>query len=202
MGERLLLPAGHMLMLPSVGMSTEITLLLKAATEGDPQAVDDLFQVVYGELRTIAHSHRRRWVGDATLNTTALIHEAYVKLAGQDQWQDRAHFFATAARAMRHILVNYAERRRAAKRGGGGHSVPLDDALLASDGAADEMIALHQALELFEAQHGRAARVLECRFFGGLSVEETAEALSISPATVKREGRFARAWLYQRLGTR
>jgi RNA polymerase sigma factor (TIGR02999 family) len=177
----------------------EITTRLQAAGRGDARALDDLFQVVYGELRSIARAHRRRWVGDHTLNTTALIHEAYLKLAGRDAWEGRAHFYATAAKAMRQILVNYAERRRAAKRGGGAEELPLDGIVVATDDAAEDALALHEALQRLEAEKPRWCRVIECRFFGGMTIEETAEALGVSPATVKREWRLAGAWLYAAL---
>lgn len=178
-----------------------ITVMLEAAKAGDPHAAEELFDAVYGELRTIAKSHRRRWQGNETLNTTALIHEAFIKLAGQEgqDWQNRTHFYATAAKAMRHILVNYAERQKAAKRGGGAAELPLDGILVASEGVAEEALALHQALESLEQEKPRLCQIVECRFFGGMSIEETAEALSISPATVKREWNLASAWLYRTL---
>lgn len=181
-------------------MTAPITALLDAATTGDPEAVDDLFRIVYDELRKIARSNRGRWVGNDTINTTVLIHEAFIKLAGKEAWHNRTHFYATAARAMRHILVSYAERQRAAKRGGEAARIPLEEALLASEEAAEEMIAVHEAMEVLEEQQPRAARVVECLFFGGMTIPEAAEALSVSPATVKREWSFARAWLYRRLG--
>jgi len=181
-------------------MSDNITALLKGATEGDQAAADRLFLVIYDELRIIAKSHRRRWVGDETLNTTALIHEAFVKLDGQVHWNSRTHFYATAAKAMRHILVNYAEKKRAGKRGGGVADLPLDEVLLVSDEAADDALELHQALEELEKDRPRLCRIVECRFFGGMSIEETAQALDISPATVGRDWRLASSWLFQRLG--
>lgn len=181
-------------------MSDDITALLKGATDGDQAAADRLFVVIYDELRIIAKSHRRRWVGNETLNTTALIHEAYVKLDGHDHWNSRTHFYATAAKAMRHILVNYAENKRAGKRGGGLADLPLDEVLLVSEAAADDTLELHQALEDLEKDRPRWCRVVECRFFGGMSIDETAHALDISPATVGREWRLASAWLFERLG--
>lgn len=181
-------------------MSDDITALLKGATEGDQAAADRLFQVIYEELRIIAKSHRRRWIGNETLNTTALIHEAFVKLDGQAHWNSRTHFYATAAKAMRHILVNYAEKKRAGKRGGGVADLPLDEILVVGDEAVDDALELHQALEQLENDRPRWCRIVECRFFGGMSIEETAQALEISPATVGREWRLASAWLFQRLG--
>ena len=180
-------------------MGPDLTTLLHAAGAGDAKAADALFRLVYDELRVIARAHRRRWVGNETLNTTVLIHEAYLKLAGRESYEDRVHFYATAAKAMRQILVNYAERRRTAKRGGGEADVPIDEVVIPTDEAADEMLALHQALERLEQEKPRWCRVVECRFFAGLTVEETAEAVGTSPATVKREWRLASAWLYQAL---
>ena len=181
-------------------MNEDITALLKGASDGDQAAADRLFVLIYDELRIIAKSHRRRWVGDNTLNTTALIHEAFVKLDGQDHWDSRTHFYATAAKAMRHILVNYAEKKRAGKRGGGVADLPLDEVLLVSDEAADEALELHWGLEELEKDRPRWCRIVECRFFAGMSIEETARALDISPATVGREWQLASAWLFQRLG--
>lgn len=181
-------------------MSDDITALLKGASDGNQAATDRLFVLIYEELRIIAKSHRRRWVGNDTLNTTALIHEAFVKLEGQDHWQSRTHFYATAAKAMRHILVNYAEKKRAGKRGGNVADLPLEELLLVSDDAADDTLALHQVLEELEKDRPRWCHIVECRFFGGMSIDETAQALGVSPATVGREWRLASAWLFQRLG--
>jgi len=180
---------------------TGITVMLKAAKRGDPDAAQGAFQAVYGELRKIARSHRRRWQGNHTLNTTALINEAYLKLASPagEPWSSRTHFYATAAKAMRQILVNYAERQSAAKRGGESPHVSLDDVTPAGEEANEEVLALNQALEALGEENARSVRVVECRFFGGLSIEDTAEALNISPATVKREWKLATAWLYQRM---
>lgn len=180
----------------------ELTAVLKAIREGDRAAVDDLFDVVYGELRRIARGQRRRWDGDETINTTALVHEAYLKLVKQQEvaWQDRAHFYAVAATAMRHILVNYAERRLTDKRGGGAAHIPLDEANpIAEEGAAD-LLALNEALEDLKCLEDRQSRVVECRFFGGLGVRETAEALGVSASTVERDWVLASAWLRDRLG--
>ena len=180
-------------------MAKEITLLLQAASQGDSVAADRLFQVVYAELRRIARSHRRRWVGNDTLNTTALIHEAFVKLDGRDDWASRTHFYATAAKAMRHILVNYAQRKKAGKRGRGAADVSLDSVMIATEGAAEEVLDLHRALELLAEDRPRWCRIVECRFFGGMSIDETAQALDVSPATVSRDWKLASAWLYQTL---
>jgi RNA polymerase sigma factor (TIGR02999 family) len=181
-----------------------ITELIHDAAAGDHRAVDELFQVVYGELRGLAQAQRRRWHGDYTLNTTALVHDAYLKLVGQEQqsWQDRAHFYAVASKAMRHILVNYAERRRAQKRGGDAVMMSLDEANPVAPEAADEILALNDALERLATMNERQSRVVECRFFGGLTVPETADALGTSAATVKRDWAIASAWLKQQIGGR
>jgi RNA polymerase sigma factor (TIGR02999 family) len=179
----------------------EITARLRAAGRGDREALDEVFALVYDELRRRAQAQRRRWSGDQTLDTTALVHEAYLKLVDQSraQWNDRAHFLAVAARAMRHVLVNYAEQRRAAKRGGGAPHVPLDENNPVSEETADEVIALHEALQRLADVSERQARVVEARFFAGLSIEETAAALDISPATVKRDWQLASAWLHREM---
>lgn len=175
----------------------DITRLLEQAREGDDAALDRLFETVYQQLRAIAHNRRERWYLDDTLNTTALVHEVYLKLVGQDSvhWRDRAHFFAAASRAMRHILINYAEKRRAAKRGGGQSPEPLEHNPIADDDTASELIALDQALRGLDRLEPRQARVVECRFFAGLPVPETAEVVGVSEATVKRDWALARAYL-------
>jgi len=179
----------------------DITRLLEAARDGRPEALDDVFEAVYPHLRAIAHARRRGWKGAETLNTTGLIHEAYLKVASGEspRFTSRAHFFATAARAMRQVLINYAERQRAAKRGGGGAAVTLDERDAAVGEAMEEMLALDDALRGLEELSVRQARVVECLFFAGLNVAETAEALDISPATVKRDWATARAWLFRRM---
>lgn len=181
----------------------DITSLLNSLNAGDESVLDKLFEAVYGELRVLAKSQRRGWSGQNTINTTALVHEAYLKLVNQEQLSlaDRGHFFATAARAMRHILVNYAERQQAAKRGGKSRDLPLDEARLVAEGAEDELLALDQALKRLADRNQRQCRVVECRFFAGLNIEETATALTISPATVKRDWAMASAWLYRQLNT-
>jgi RNA polymerase sigma-70 factor, ECF subfamily len=175
-------------------------------------AVDDFFPTVYEELRRIAHRQLGRERPDHTLGTTALVHEAYLKLARLDRiaWQGRAHFLAVAAQAMRRVLVDYAVARRTLKRGGARTAAALDDvpsgdlvaadALAAAATRADELLALDDALRRLAALDERQARVVECRFFAGMSVEETAEALDVSPATVKRDWTLARAWLNRELG--
>jgi RNA polymerase sigma factor (TIGR02999 family) len=179
----------------------DVTRLLRAFTKGDGAALDHLFPIVYDELRSIAHRrlmHERR---GHTLNTTALVHEAYLKLVDLDQirYQGRAHFFAVAAHAMRNILVSYAHRRNRKKRGGGRMPIPLDEVDVMTPAYASDLLSLNDALKQLEAVNERHGRVVECRFFGGMSVEETAEALDISPATVKRDWTMARAWLLREL---
>lgn len=179
----------------------DVTGLLEAARTGDKDALDRLFRCVYTELRRLAHARRREWRGEETLNTTALVHEAYLKLVGQHapNWQHRGQFFAAASRAMRQILINYAQMRRAAKRGGGKPHVSLESVPIASDEAAEELLVLDRALVQLEELNPRQARVVECRFFAGLSVADTADALTISPATVKRDWAMASAWLHQQV---
>lgn len=175
--------------------------MLAEARQGDQSALDELFQVVYSELRRIAHNRRSAWRGNETLGTTALVHEAYLKLTRQSElpWRDRRQFFATASKAMRHILINYAEKRQAAKRGGAQEPLALDEGLVASDESAEELLALDLALDRLHELHPRQTRVVECRFFGGLDVKQTAEALDVSPTTVKRDWALASAWLHDQL---
>lgn len=181
----------------------EVTAFIDALDIGEEMGVGDLFASAYAELRGVARDQRRNWSGLETLSTTAVVHEAYLKLAQQDApaWRDRGHFFRIAARAMRFILIDYAERSRAAKRGGGRRHLPVDEALLADTSQLEEMLALHQALARLERRSRRWAQVVECRVFAGLGVEETAEALGVSPTTVKRDWRYAQAWLYEQLET-
>ncbi|HET9582239.1 MAG TPA: ECF-type sigma factor [Gemmatimonadota bacterium] len=185
-----------------------MTRLLEDLRAGDRDAFDELFPLVYEELHRAAERERRRWEGDETLNTTALVHEAYLKLVDQatPQWVGRAHFLAVASTAMRQILINYAKRRSTAKRGGGTPPIPLHEieAALKGDGdpaeARDEALAaLGDSLRRLEALDGRQCRIVECRFFGGMTIQDTAEALDISPATVKRSWAAAQAWLYRDL---
>lgn len=179
----------------------EVTALLVALREGDASALDRLLPVVYDELRLLAHRQlRRRRPGD-TLDTTALVHEAYLKLTDREEpeWKDRNHFFAVAATAMRHILVDAARRRVADKRGGGVVPIALDEARIGIAARSAEVIAIDQALNALGDYDGRLVRTVELRFFGGLSVEETAEVLEVSERTVKRDWRKARAFLYRTL---
>lgn len=184
-----------------------VTRLLAEVEAGHQSALNELLPVVYAELREIAHQQRRRWHGDNTLGTTALVHEAYVKLVGSERIgaDSRAHFFRVAATAMRHILCNYARDQRASKRGGSAPNLSLDalgDAAqqLTFSGEQSEMLLeLDGALRRLAGVDARLNAVVECRFFGGLSIDDTARALGISPATVKRDWALARAWLYREL---
>ena len=180
----------------------DVTLLLNRVQRGDKQAESNLITAVYAELRRMAARHMRRERPGHTLQTTALVHEAYLKLIDQKgaNWQNRAHFFAVAARVMRRILVDYARNRLAEKRGGGQPRLPLDEALVFSKEKSGELLALDEALERLEEKDERVHRVIELRFFGGLSVEETAEVLGIATRTVKRDWSFGRAWLRGELG--
>ena len=180
---------------------SDLTAILKAAREGDDEAVDELFSLLYKELRALAQGQRRGWDGDYTLNTTALVHEAYLKLVrpGQAGWEDRTHFLRVASKAMRHILVNYAERRRAQKRGGDGGPIPPDPSNPVAPGGEDDILALHEALERLTSRDERQSQVVECRFFGGLTIRETASALGVSTATVERDWVVASAWLRREL---
>ncbi len=163
--------------------------------------LDRSFALLYEDLRRRARLQRRQWQSQNTLNTTALIHEAYLKLArgGTVDLQGRTHFLALASRVMRQVLVDYARERKAAKRGGGRRSVPLNEVKLgpgADSGVPEVLLALEESLALLEEDNPRHARVVECRFFAGMTIEETASALDLSPATVKRSWAIARTWLY------
>jgi RNA polymerase sigma factor (TIGR02999 family) len=178
-----------------------ITGLLEEWRAGDKDAANRLMELVYGELHRIASREMRREHGEQTLQTTALVHEVYLRLRGSSsvEWKDRSHFFAVAARQLRRVLVDHARRLNSDKRGGGVVKLSLWD----SDGEAvaldDRLLALDQALERLEALDTRAGKVVELRFYGGLSEVETAEALQISVATVKRDWEFARTWLTAQL---
>lgn len=177
--------------------SDRVTELLVAARNGNLAAFDEVFPLVYDFLRRIAH---RKLAGERsghTLATTDLVHEAYLKLVRLDriEWQGRAQFLAIAARAMRNILVDYALRRKTGKRGGGYTRVALEDDLAIQEASGADVLAVHAALERLEAIDERQSRVVECRFFAGMSIEETAEALGVSPASIKRDWALARAWL-------
>jgi len=179
----------------------EITRLLQAWGDGDERALDQLMPLVYEELRQAAHRYMAREGTGHTLQTTALVNEVYVRLAGvrRGLWTDRAHFFALCAKLMRRILTDFARSRRSLKRGGRMERVTLDEASVASEGPQDDLVALHEALERLEALDQRKSRVVELRFYGGLSVQETAALLRVSPETVQREWRFAKDWLFSEL---
>jgi RNA polymerase sigma factor (sigma-70 family) len=205
---------------------SDVTQLLLRWSQGDQEAVNRLFPTVYEELKRLAHARVRHEHSDHTLNTTALVHEAYIKLVDLDRmnWKDRAHFFALASRVMRHLLVNYAHQRKAMKRGGEWKRVELDedrlmpDADLQLDRVADgglvrevdqglipdveveRLLELDEALTQLAAEHPRPAKAIEQSYFGGLTNEETAAVLGISLATVERDLRLARAWLARSLG--
>lgn len=178
-----------------------ITDLLLQASVGDTSAMDRLFPLVYDELRRVARRALRGEHADHTLGTTGLVHEAYLKLIDQTRvgWRDRAHFFAVAALAMRRILVDYARRHRRAKRGGGASAITLDESVVSLHERADNLVALDDALTRLSELNPRLSRIVECRFFGGLTEEEIAEALGVTTRTVKRDWIKARGWLYQEL---
>jgi len=181
------------------GARHEITALLVELREGRRDAMDRLVPLVYRELRRIAHGQLSVERTGHTLDTTALVHEAYLRLVDLDriEWRDRAHFFSVAAGSMRRILIEYARSYRAAKRGGGLHPLPLDEGAIAVQERADTLIALDEALTRLTALDERQARVVECRFFAGLTDEETAEALGITARNARRDWVKARGWLYQ-----
>jgi RNA polymerase sigma factor (TIGR02999 family) len=185
-----------------MGDTGDITELLHAHADGDAGALEQLLPRVYDELRRIAGARLRRERPDHTLHATEIVHEAFMKLVPLERvdWQNRAHFFAIASRAMRHVLIDHAARRGTAKRGGGMTAVPLDDVPPDNERPLEDLIALSRALDELERLDERQARVVECRFFGGLSLDETAEALGISAATVSRDWTFARAWLHRAVG--
>jgi RNA polymerase sigma factor (TIGR02999 family) len=178
-----------------------VTQLLRAWSNGDEAALERLIPLVEAELRRLARGYMRRERRDHTLQVTALISEAFVRLtdARQVRWQDRAHFLGISARLMRRVLVDHARARGYQKRGGEARRVELDEALMVSPGLSVELLALDRALEELAAADPRKAQVIELRFFGGLSVEETAEALHVSTDTVKRDWRIARLWLLREL---
>ncbi len=179
----------------------EITRLLAAWGEGDKAAFDALVPIVHKELRRLAHRHMRQERPGAPLQTTELVNEVYLKLVdgGSVRLQDRAHFFALSAQLMRRILVDFARSRRSAKRGGEAIRVTFEEALLAPGSRAPDWIALDDALKALEDLDQRKCRMVELRFFGGLSVEETAEVLRVSPQTIHRDWRFVKTWLRREL---
>jgi RNA polymerase sigma-70 factor, ECF subfamily len=179
----------------------DVSQLLVAWSNGDEEAHEQLMPLVYKELRRLAHRHLGRERAGHTLQTTALVHEVYLRLVDQKEirWQNRAHFFAVAAVMMRRILVDYARSRRFAKRGGGAPHVSLDEAMVVSNERAADIVALDEALNALAEFDERKSRMVELRFFGGLSIEETAEVLRVSPGTVMRDWTLAKAWLQREL---
>ena len=178
-----------------------VTHLLTRWSKGDDAALAELTPLVYGELRRLAHRQMNAERTDHTLQTTALVNEAYLRLTDQTnpRWQNRAHFFAVAARAMRQILVSYARSQRSQKRGGGALKVELDEAAIVSPEQSKEIVDLHEALERLAILDSRKAQVVELKYFGGLNYDEMAEVLKISRVTVRRDWEFARAWLHTEL---
>ena len=198
--------------------ASNVTELLADLRKGERAVEEDLLAEVHAELRRLARGQRRRWRGDPSLRTTALAHEAYLRLVDREEqsWENRSHFFAVAATAMRQILLNEARRKRAEKRGGDAPLLSLeklreligqrdpaderraDDALLSAE-EAEFLVLLGEAMDRFDEEHPRAARGVECRFFGGMTIEETAEGLDVSEATVSRDWNQAKAWLYREM---
>jgi RNA polymerase sigma factor (TIGR02999 family) len=192
-----------------------VTELLADLQAGDGEVTEPLFEAVYDELRRLARGKREQWKGDPSLQTTALAHEAYIKLVGDEErsWENRSHFFAVAAQAIRQILVNRARRKRARKRGGQAPILSLEELRETVGPEADEaadhkvttaeeaqlLVLLDEALGRFADEYPRAARGVECRFFGGMTIEETAEALGVSTSTISRDWNLAKAWLYREM---
>lgn len=183
------------------GADADVTELLGRWGNRQHQVEDLLFPLVYNELRKIARAHLRRERADHTLQPTALVNEAYLRLVDQErvEWQGRAHFFGIASQMMRRILVDHARKKNAARRGAGAHKVTLDEAFLAGTSDSVDLVALDDALARLAEIDPDQERMVELRFFGGLTIEETAEVMGTSPATVKREWTTARAWLYREL---
>jgi RNA polymerase sigma-70 factor, ECF subfamily len=181
--------------------SAEVTALLGELAQGKPEAAEHLIPLVYNELRRLASRYMRRERKDHTLQTTALVHEAYLKLVDQRSvnWESRTHFFGVAAQIMRRLLIDHARRNLRGKRGGGQPVIALDEALVFSPEKSAALIELDAALERLAAMDARQARIVELRFFGGVTVEEAAEVLGVSPKTVKRDWSVAKAWLHGEL---
>jgi len=180
----------------------EITRLLQALNDGRREAMDRLLPLIYGQLRAMAHQQRLRWQGEETLNTTALVHEAYLRLADGTQLdvESRKHFLRIAAQAMRYILLDHAKAKTRKKRGGDQQRVALEEEFLdVSEDEADELLALDEALTRLKQLNERQGDVVECRFFAGLTIDQTAEVLNLSTATVKRDWNWARAWLLREI---
>ncbi len=184
--------------------SPDLTDLLLEWQQGDSGALDKLTPLVYDELRRIAHRYMQQERGGHTLQTTALVHEAYVRLVGGQkiEWQNRAHFYGVVAQVMRHVLIDHARRLQRTKHGGDAQRISLEDVAVMPHARADELLALDEALDELARLDPRKARVVELRYFGGLSIEETADVLDISAMTVRRDWRAAKAWLYTQVGSR
>ena len=180
---------------------TNVTQLLQAHASGNSAALDKLIPIVYEKLRRMAHGRMRAEGPGHTLNTTGLVHEAYLKLVKFDRldWQNRGHFYAIASQVMRNILVDYAVKKKAEKRGGNRHQITLGDNNAAQDVKIEQLLSIHQALDMLSEIDERQAKVVECRFFGGLNMEETAQAIGISVRTAHRDWSIAKAWLNRKL---
>jgi RNA polymerase sigma-70 factor, ECF subfamily len=180
--------------------TNDLTGLLQAWNAGDGEVLESLVPRIYGQLKQLASRHLRGERADHTLQTTALVNEAFIRLAGQNasNWESRLHFFRIASTLMRRILVDHARKKLAEKRGGHVEVLPLDDALVFTEGKSAMLVALNEALDVLAERDARQAQIVELRYFGGLSVEETAAALDIAPVTVKRDWAMARAWLLSR----
>ena len=182
----------------------DVTVMLNRIEQGDPQAADQLLPLVYDELRKLASAKMARESADQTLQPTALVHEAWLRLGADQQpnWQNRAHFFASAAEAMRRILIERARRRHARRHGGGLERVDINDPALgiaAPDAADDELLAVHETLDRLALHDARKAELVKLRYFAGLTIEEAAEVLGVAVATAKRDWSYARAWLFQEI---
>lgn len=179
--------------------NSDVTVLLRQISSGRPEMMDALLPLVYDELKVLAHGRLNREYDQSTLATTGLVHEAYLKLVRNPDrvnWQGRGHFFAVASRAMRQVLVSRALARKANKRGGTAEHVSLDESIHMTEGRAEELIALNESLELLHDSNPRLARVVDLRYFGGFSIAECAKILNVSDATVNRDWRVARLWLF------
>lgn len=185
-----------------------VTRLLQDFQGGDREAFDELFELVYKDLYNIARGRRKDWQGNHTLNTTALLHEAYLKLVDQSEagWQSRVHFFAAASKAMRHILINYARDQNRKKRGGDLQRASFENLNIVASGEfgftgekVEMLMIMGNALERLDEENPRHSRIVECRFFGGMTINETAEALGVSPVTVTRGWQMAQLWLYREM---
>lgn len=185
-------------MSPTPDSTAPVTLMLQRLRTGDREALAKLVPLVYGELKTLASRQRRKLPAHETLNTTALVHEAFIKLTGGEarEFRDRCHFFAAAATAMRHLAVDYARRKRAARRGGGEAHLRIDGMEVGVPDRTETVLAIDEALTRLAERDSRMARVVECRFFGSMTEEETAAVLGVTERTVRRDWTKARAWLH------